>query len=211
MGAILLYVSKVILFDFDGVLVDSGDAHRRVWEGWAKLRGLDPAMVFATTQGKRRIDTLRALTPDRPLAEENQLLDELMAAEEPHIRAYPGASELLRSLLPQQWAVVTSSRRNAVVSRLTACGLPLPAVRICAEDVSHGKPAPGGYLAAAEALSAVPAECLVIEDSPAGVAAGLAAGCTVYAVSTTHTPGRLHMAHGVFASLVDVAKRLGME
>jgi sugar-phosphatase len=204
-------VSQAILFDFDGVLVDTGAAHKRVWEGWAKLRGLDPATVFATTQGKRRIDTLRALTPDRPLAEENQLLDELMTVEEPHIRACAGAAALLNSLPPRQWAVVTSSGRDVVVPRLTACGLPVPGVRICAEDVSQGKPAAEGYLAAAEALSARPAACVVIEDSPAGIAAGLAAGCTVYAVTTTHSPDRLHMAHGVFATLHEIAQRLATE
>lgn len=166
-----------VLFDVDGVLVDSADAHRRVWEGWARRRGLDPRAVHAATQGRRRIDTLRLLVPERPVEDENRLLDELMAAEEPRITAYPGAADLLRSLPASAWAVVTSSRAAATVSRLRTLGLPVPSVRICAEDVSDGKPSPTGYLAAAKALSVEPGSCVVVEDSPAGVEAGRAAGC----------------------------------
>ncbi|GAB2819690.1 HAD-IA family hydrolase [Streptomyces daliensis] len=192
-----------LLFDVDGVLIDSGAAHARVWAGWARARGLDPALVQRATQGRRRIDTLRRLAPDRPPVEENRLLDALMAAEEPTIAAYEGVRELLCSLAPGTWALVTSSRAGTTASRMTALGLPLPEARVCAEDVRDGKPSPEGYLAAAAALGVAPSDCLVLEDSPAGIRAGRAAGCVVHAVSTTHPPHRLRAAHACFSSLRD--------
>ncbi|MEV1008034.1 HAD-IA family hydrolase [Streptomyces sp. NPDC049881] len=191
----------VFLFDVDGVLIDSGAAHRRVWAAWADARGLDPGSVWGATQGRRRVDTLRLVAPHLDPAEEHALLNRLMAAEEHTVRAYDGAGEVLRGLAAGAWAVVTSSRGEATRRRLAASGLPVPAVRVCAEDVTEGKPSPEGYLTAATRLGADPRHCLVVEDSPAGVAAGRAAGCTVHAVTTTHPAGQLARAHAVFPSL----------
>ncbi|MGW1674559.1 HAD-IA family hydrolase [Streptomyces sp. NPDC002324] len=199
---------EAILFDVDGVLIDSGAAHERVWKAWAERRELDPDHVFAVTQGKRRVDTLRALAPHRSEDEENELLNALMAKEEASIRAYSGVSALLRDLAPDRWAVVTSSRGDAIVRRFEAEGLPVPAVRICAENVPEGKPSPLGYLAAAKALAVDPAACVVVEDSPAGVEAGLAAGCTVYAVASTRPAEQLRKAHVTYESFDQIADRL---
>ncbi|MFF4648252.1 HAD family hydrolase, partial [Streptomyces sp. NPDC001389] len=137
-----------VLFDVDGVLIDSGSAHDRVWKGWARLRALDPDDVFAVTQGKRRVDTLRTLVPERSEKEENRVLDQLMAAEESSICAYPGVRDLLRALPAERWAVVTSSRGEATVNRFRAQDLPVPAVRVCAEGtcprvVDTSEPGPG--------------------------------------------------------------------
>ena len=195
-----------VLFDVDGVILDSGNAHRAAWHEWARRRGLDPHEVHATTQGRRRADILQLLAPDRPVVDEHQLLDELMATHEAGISTYPGAPDLLASL--SNWGVVTSSRGIAVTTRFRSLGLPVPDVRICAEDVPEGKPSPAGYLAAAAALGADPARCLVIEDSPAGIEAGRGAGCTVYGVATTHTPEALSRAHVVFATLQDGASHI---
>ena len=195
-----------VLFDVDGVLLDSGNAHRAVWHEWARHRGLDPHEVHAATQGRRRADILQLLVPDRSAVDEHQLLDKLMATHEADISAYPGVPELLASL--SNWGVVTSSRGNAVTTRFRSLGLTVPDVRICAEDVPAGKPSPAGYLAAAVALGADPSHCLVIEDSPAGIEAGRAAGCTVYGVATTHTPKALSRAHIIFATLQDGANHI---
>ncbi|WP_235031885.1 HAD-IA family hydrolase [Actinacidiphila yanglinensis] len=189
-----------VLFDVDGVLIDSGAAHNRVWSAWAGLRRLDPAYVRQAAQGRRRLDTLRLVAPDLDIAEEHRALDELMAAEEVHLRAYPDAARVLGALRTR-WAVVTSSRREATRPRMERLGLPVPEVRICAEDVPYGKPAPDGYLAAAARLGADPRHCTVIEDSPAGIRAGRDAGCTVHAVTTTHTKDQLAEADACFSTL----------
>lgn len=195
-----------VLFDVDGVLLDSGAAHREVWQGWARHHGLDPEAVHAATQGRRRADILRLLAPEQSPEAENQLLNGLMAERESGITAYAGAAHLLERL--QKRALVTSSRGEAVLARFHRLGLPAPEVRICAEDVPEGKPSPSGYLAAAARLGVDPADCLVIEDAPAGVEAGRAAGCTVYAVATTHAPEALSNADAVFPTLQDLADHL---
>lgn len=197
-----------VLFDVDGVLIDTADAHGRVWRAWARLRGLDPEEVWEATQGRRRTDILRLLAPQLDPAGEHLVLDRLMAAEEPGFRAFDGAAALLRSLPPHLWAVVTSSRAHPTAARLAHTGLPVPGVRICAEDVSEGKPSPEGYLTAAARLAVDPARCVVVEDSPPGIEAGLAAGCTVYAVASTHRPAELARAHACFPSLSEAGRAL---
>lgn len=194
-----------VLFDVDGVLIDTADAHGRVWRAWARARGLDPEAVWVATQGRRRADILRLVAPDRDPADEHRALDRLMAAEEPGFCAFDGAAELLGALPRGRWAVVTSSRAEPTAARLARTGLVVPEVRVCAEDVSAGKPSPEGYLYAAARLGADPARCLVVEDAPAGIAAGRAAGCMVYAVASTHRPGELRDAHVCFGSLREAA------
>jgi sugar-phosphatase len=194
-----------VLFDVDGVLLDSEVAHRAVYREWARRRGLDQDLVHATTQGRRRVDALQILVPDRPIDEEHRLLNELMAGQEQAITAYPGAADILAGVATS--ALVSSSRRSSAEARFRRLGLQLPDVRVFGEDVTAGKPSPEGYLAAAAVLDVDPAECLVIEDSPAGVDAGRAAGCMVYAVASTQPPSELGRAHEVFASLAEVAGR----
>ncbi|MGW7342582.1 HAD-IA family hydrolase [Streptomyces sp. NPDC054854] len=198
---------RAALFDVDGVLIDSGAAHDRVWTSWAILRGLDPKYVRQVTQGKRRLDTLRIVGPDLDVAEENRVLDRLMATEEEAMRPYPDAADVLHALT-MPWAVVTSSRREATRLRMERLGLPVPRVRVCAEDVQSGKPSPDGYLAAAEQLGVDPRHCVVVEDSPAGIQAGRAAGCTVYAVTTTHGVELLAGADACFPSLDHAAQAI---
>jgi sugar-phosphatase len=197
-----------VLFDVDGVLIDSGACHARVWQAWARLRGLDPEYVRRVTQGRRRSDTLRIVAPGLDAVRENRVLDRLMAAEEAAMRPYPDAAGVLGGLtLP--WAVVTSSRREATVTRMGRLGLPVPEVRVCAEDVRHGKPAPEGYLAAARRLSVDPRRCTVIEDSPAGIRAAHAAGCAVHALTTTHPADALAEADACFPTLRQAVRAIG--
>lgn len=134
---------------------------------------------------------------------EQQALNRLMAAEGPGLRAFDGATGLLRALLPGRWAVVTSSRGGRTAARLARTGLVVQEVRVCAEDVSQGKPSPEGYRTAAVRLGVDPARCLVVEDAPAGVAVGLAADCVVYAVASIHRPDELRYAHVCFGSLAE--------
>lgn len=196
-----------VLFDVDGVLIDSGASHARVWDAWARLRGLDPQYVRQVTQGRRRSDTLRIVAPALDAGVEGRVLDRLMADEEAGMRPFPDAARVLRALTVP-WAVVTSSRREATRARMERLGLAVPGVRICAEDVRHGKPAPDGYLAAAARLGADPRRCLVVEDAPAGVRAGRAAGCTVHAVTTTHPAELLGEADACFPTLREAVRVL---
>ena len=183
--------ARAILFDLDGVLVDSRDAVAWVWRDWAAPRGLDPEPFIRVAHGRRISETLRLVAPRLDIAAETAALDALEEAETRGLAPAPGASELLGRIEPGRWGIVTSGSRAVATLRLRAAAIAPPAVFITADDVAAGKPDPEGYLAAASRLAALPAECVVIEDSPPGVAAGKAAGMTVIAVATTHPPDAL--------------------
>jgi len=178
--------AAAVLFDCDGVLVDSAASVERAWRRWAAERGLDADAIVAVAHGRRTEDTMRELGLAGDLAAEVQRLEGYEIADAPSVSAYPAAAALLPELAPGSWAVVTSGTRALATSRLEAAGLPLPAVLVTADDVAAGKPDPEGYLEAARRLGLTPAECLVLEDAPAGVQAALAAGMRVVGLPTTH-------------------------
>jgi sugar-phosphatase len=180
-----------LLFDCDGVLVDSAASVERAWRRWAAERGLDEDAVVAIAHGRRTEDTLLDLGFSDDLAAEVERLEGAEVADAASVSAFPEAAALLPSLPPEAWAVVTSGTHALVTSRLAAAGLPLPSVLVTANDVAAGKPDPQGYLEAARRLGRSPADCLVIEDAPAGVEAALAAGMRVVALPTTHPPEEL--------------------
>ncbi|TLS41769.1 HAD family hydrolase [Streptomyces montanus] len=172
-----------LLFDNDGVLVDSDPGVEQAWSQWARDRGLPAEEVTAMVHGRRSADTVALLVADPPeraaaLAEIDRLEIEAAALT----TALPGALDLLTSLPEESWAVVTSGVTALARARLAAAGLPLPPVLIAADDVSHGKPAPDGYRAAAEKLGIDPATAVVFEDSVAGATAGAVAGAYVIGV-----------------------------
>jgi sugar-phosphatase len=175
-----------VLFDCDGVLVDSAASVERAWRRWAVERGLDADDVVAIAHGRRTEDTLRDLGFADELAAEVDRIEHAEIADAAAVSGYREAAALLPVLPPEAWAVVTSGTRALATSRLAAAGLPLPAVLVTAEDVAAGKPSPEGYLEAARRLGRPPADCLVIEDAPAGVQAALAAGMRVVGLPTTH-------------------------
>ncbi len=175
-----------VLFDCDGVLVDSAASVERAWRRWATERGLDEDAVVAVAHGRRTEDTLVDLGFSDDLAAEVERIESAEVADAASVSAYPEAAALLPTLPPDAWAVVTSGTHALVTSRLAASGLPLPPVLVTAEDVAAGKPDPEGYLEAARRLGRLPADCLVVEDAPAGVEAALAAGMRVVALPTTH-------------------------
>jgi sugar-phosphatase len=175
-----------VLFDCDGVLVDSAASVERAWRRWAAERSLDEDAVVAIAHGRRTEDTLTDLGFSDDLAAEVLRVESAEVADAASVSAFPEAAALLPSLPRDAWAVVTSGTHALVTSRLAAAGLPLPAVLVTANDVAAGKPDPEGYLEAARRLARPPADCLVIEDAPAGVEAALAAGMRVVALPTTH-------------------------
>ena len=193
---------RYVLSDLDGVLVDSGAEVERVWREWAAEHGLDPDLVARESHGVPARGVLERVAPHLNHAEEIDRIERRHAATGG--RALPGAAELLA----RAHAVVTSCSPELAAARFDASGLTAPAVLITSDLTARGKPHPDPYLAGAAALGADPADCLVIEDAPAGIAAGRAAGMTVWAVTTTHAPEELTAADRVVATLDEVRQRL---
>jgi sugar-phosphatase len=193
-----------VLSDLDGVLVDSGDEVERIWREWAISRGLDADEVGRTSHGVPGVQVIERWAPELDPVAESLRLDELHA--ETGGTALPGAAELLGSVSPL--AVVTSCTPPLAEARFSAAGLTPPAVIITADLTPRGKPHPDPYLAGARALGVAPGDCLVIEDAPAGIAAGRAAGATVWAVATTHDPYELSAADVVADNLPALLHRL---
>jgi sugar-phosphatase len=196
-----------VLFDVDGTLIDARENQRRVWGHWALRHGLDPDVVYEAALSTRPLETFAIVAPSldaqRCLALLHELEDE--DARTGDYAAFAGASELLRSLPPHVWAVVTSNYAHRVRVRFARTGLPAPPVIVDAAAVDRGKPHPEGYLAAARILERRPDECLVIEDHESGIAAGRAAGMTVWAVNVRDSASEARMADRAYARLDDAA------
>lgn len=168
------------LFDMDGTLLDSSAVVHRVWGAWAKRHGVDVAALLANVHGVRSSDTIRQFggaTVD--VAKETQWILDAEVSDVDGVVAVEGIHAFIDALDPGTWAVVTSAPRTLAEVRLRAVSLPIPNVMITAEDVQRGKPDPQGFLLGAQRLGVSIRDCLVFEDSPAGVAAARAAGADV--------------------------------
>lgn len=187
-------VCAALLFDLDGVLVDSTPAVTRVWTQWAIEHGFDPAEVVRKAHGRPSIATIRDYLPHANAEAENQKVEWTEMEDLDGVVPLPGARELLAALPADRWIIVTSATRPLADVRLRAAGLPTPAQMITASDVIRGKPDPEAYLKAAARLGWPAAECVVVEDVPAGVRAGKAAGARVVALTTTLPPEELRQA-----------------
>lgn len=175
-----------VLFDLDGVLVDSRRCIEAIWRVWAAGKGRDPEPFIRIAHGRRTSETIRTVAPDLDVTAEVEALDRLEEIETAGIHPVPGADRLVRSIPATRWAIVTSGSRRVASLRLGVVGLPVPDVFITSDAVRQGKPAPDGYLAAAARLGLEPADCVAVEDSPPGIAAARAAGMRVIALLTTH-------------------------
>lgn len=194
-----------VLFDLDGVLVDSTASVGRVWKVWAEQQGLDPESVIRTAHGRRTIETIRICAPHIDAESAVKILEQLEIEDTLELAIIPGASQLLASLPPDRWAVVTSGTRPLAVSRLKAAGLPIPSVLVSADDVSNGKPDPEPYWKGAEKLGIAADRCIVFEDTPPGIDAGRAAGMPVIALTTTYGREKLTAAQAVVNTLAEVS------
>ena len=181
------------------MLVDSRTVVEDIWRRWATERGYDPAPYLRVAYGRRIRETLESVDPTLDLDHEVRVLDATEAADVTPLSPIAGARELLGTLAPDRWAIVTSGGYGLASRRLDRAGIPHPAVFITAEAVQRGKPDPQGYLLAAERLGRDPGTCIVFEDAPAGVAAALAAGARVVALTTTHPPDALRDAAATIA------------
>lgn len=192
-----------VLFDVDGVLLDSDPAHRRILAAWASTVDVELELLWAASHGRRLIETILEVAPHLdPLAEESRI--RAIARDQGNaFPAHPGAADLLTALPPGRWGLVTSALAEDVRDRFHVAGLPIPAVLIDNRAVTRGKPHPEGYLAGAAALGLAPHDTLVVEDAPAGIAAGKAAGMRVLGVASTHETAQLHEADVCAPSLVE--------
>lgn len=193
-----------VLFDLDGVLVDSTPCVARVWERWARVHGLEPARVVKLAHGRRAIETVELLAPALDSNAELAELERWELDETDGLVAIPGAAALLASLPPRRWAVVTSGTRRLAFQRMRLAGLQVPETMVSADEVSLGKPDPAPFLRGAELLGCAPGECVVIEDTPPGIEAGRRAGMQVFAVPTTYPAADLARATVVLDSLAQL-------
>jgi sugar-phosphatase len=183
-----------VLFDLDGVLVDSTPAVARVWTSWAREHGLEPDEVVRQAHGRPSIATIRELLPHADHAAEDREVERCEIADIEGVIPLPGAMDLLRALPLDRWAIVTSCSRPLAGVRIAAAGLPKPKHLVTSSDVQRGKPDPEPYLKGAQILGMPATDCIVFEDAPAGIRAGKAAGARVLALRTTVTERELREA-----------------
>jgi sugar-phosphatase len=194
----------VLLFDLDGVLIDSTESVVRHWRQWAERHNLDLAEIMQVAHGRRTIETMRLVAPYLPVEEEARAFAAGEAADTEGVVAVEGALRLVSSLPFGAWAVVTSGTRDVATARLKSLGLPVPAVLVTAEDVVNGKPDPEPYHLAAHALGVPAEQCVVVEDSPAGIAAAGGAGMRSVAIASTHDCTELGCATVIVERLSDI-------
>jgi sugar-phosphatase len=178
---------SALLFDLDGVLIDSTPAVARVWHRWAVEHGLDPETVVRMAHGRPSRSTIRDLLPNADIDHEDREVERREIADLDGVVLLPGAQELLNILPPERWTIATSCTRPLAEVRLRAAGLPIPKTMITSSDVKIGKPDPEPYLKAAAKLGFAASDCIVVEDVPAGIRAGRSAGAGVIAFLTTVT------------------------
>jgi len=183
-----------LLFDLDGVLINSTPAVARVWRQWAIERGFNPDEVVARAHGRPSLTTVREYLPNSDHEAENREVERREIADLEGVAPLPGALDLLASLPDERWTIVTSCTRPLAEVRIKAAGLPLPEKLVTSNDITHGKPHPEPFLKGAAALGYPAEQCIVLEDVPAGVRAGKSAGAKVIAFPTTVQPSALQEA-----------------
>ncbi|MFD3697515.1 HAD-IA family hydrolase [Streptomyces sp. NPDC058646] len=190
----VVLTAKVLLLDMDGTIVNSDAVVERCWREWAVSHGLDPQEALKVVHGRQGYATMAVLLPDRPMEvnhAENAVMLARETADTDGVVPVVGAPEFMASIGGLPHALVTSADAALAAARMTAAGLPMPEVRVTAESVQASKPHPEGFLKGATALGTDPADCIVFEDSAAGIAAGLAAGMRVIGVgprAAAHAP-----------------------
>lgn len=197
----MIFLKRAVLFDLDGVLVDSRIPVEKSWRDWAIRRGLDPEQVVRASHGRRTIETVREFAPHFDAKVESAALDRREAEDLEGLRVVRGAAELIAQIPEGRWGICTSGTTEVAMARLRFAQLPLPRVLVTSDTVKKGKPDPGPYLETAKRLGFRAEDCVVIEDSPAGVLAGRRAGAAVIGVTTTYLTRDLEGADGIVPDL----------
>ena len=192
-----------VIFDLDGVLIDSQAAIRQRWQRWAAHHDIPFEEVKAVYHGRPMAEVIDAVAPNLDLQEEIARMDRLAAPEDGALRAFAGAEALLDALPNDRWTIATSGRRSTATGRLQAAGLPMPDTLVTADDVAHGKPAPDPYRLAAERLDFPADQCVVFEDAPAGIESARRAGAAVLGIASHRPPEALRDATAVLDRLSD--------
>lgn len=182
---------KALLFDMDGVLVDSTPVVTRVWSQWARERGFDPEKIVHRVHGRPSLTTIRELLPDADHEAENREVERREILDVDGVVPLPGVVDFLASLPSDRWTIVTSGTKPLADVRIRAAHISPPARFITAQDITIGKPDPEPYLKGAALLGFAPKDCVVVEDASAGVRSAKAAGARVIAVQTTETNDHL--------------------
>jgi mannitol-1-/sugar-/sorbitol-6-phosphatase len=195
---------SAILFDLDGVLMDSTPSVSRQWSLWARENNIDPQKV-ELVHGRPTIEGVRLVAPHLDGESEAKKIEQREMEDEEGVVVMPGAGQLLKSLPPERWGIVTSGTRRLAMSRLRVGNLPVPEVLVSADDVVNGKPNPEPYLKGAALLKMKPTDCLVIEDAPAGIDAAHSAGMKVLGLMTTYPVTALLRADAIARRLTDVS------
>jgi mannitol-1-/sugar-/sorbitol-6-phosphatase len=198
-----------ILFDLDGVLVDSTGSVTRQWRRWAEEHNMDPQRVLEIAHGVRTIEIVRRLAPHLDAEAEVKRIEKREADDQEGVAVMPGAAELLKAIPEGHWCVVTSGTRYLATARLKLANLPIPNVLVSADDVSKGKPDPEPYLMGAKLLGMKPAECLVVEDAPAGIRAAHAGGMKAIAITSTYPASELQESDAVVQRLPQIKAKSG--
>lgn len=195
---------NAVIFDLDGVLINSSVCIELHWQQWAEKHNLDLNKIMEVAHGRPTIETMRLIAPHLPTKEEAAQFEAAEALDTAGVVVIEGAAPLLNSLPTESWAIATSGTYVVATARLRHTKLPVPRILVTADDVTHGKPNPEPYLLAAKRLGLSPAECIVFEDAPAGIEAAKSAGMRVIAIASTHSQDQLTMADSIIERLVDI-------
>ena len=182
---------KGVLFDMDGVLLSSTGSVQRCWRQWATHYGVFGAETLEIPHGMRAVEIIEHLKPGLDVPEALRYIEDIEIKDVGGLQVLPGVQALLGSLPPDRWTIVTSATERLLRARLATVGLPVPERLISAETVIRGKPDPEPYRRGAEILGLPANDCLVVEDAPSGVRAGVQAGCPVLGVEGTYRAAAL--------------------
>jgi sugar-phosphatase len=202
------FTCSAILFDLDGVLVDSTRSVERQWRIWAAEHNVNLDKLLEVAHGRRTSETIQLIAPHLDSHYDVNRIEGREAADTEGVTVMPGARQLVRSLPDGLWGVVTSGTRLLATARLELAGIPIPGVLVTAEDVANGKPHPEPYQKGAGLLGVKPEDCIVIEDAPAGIQSARTAGARVIALASTYPASELSSANAVIESLTDIRLRV---